>query len=114
MERGDSEQTLDPTQRWALGTLQFYLILYFYSGSSPSDALYHVHHFTFFVSPPPFHPFLLSSIPFSPFSFFPPLLFPKVPGAGRDRRVGWWSTTTTRVFPLHHKPAARQQNMYKC
>ena len=34
--------------------------------------IYHVHHFTFVLSPPPFHPFLPSSLPFSPFSFFPP------------------------------------------
>ena len=96
-------------QRWALVLFDAILLFQFISCASLS----------FVLSPPPFHPFLPSSIPFSLFSFFsplypsPPLLFPKVPGAGRDRRVGWWSTTTTRVFPLHHKPATGQQNMYK-
>ena len=106
-------------QKWALGTLQFYLTLYLYSSSSPSDALNIMCITLPFLSPPSFYLFLPSSIPFSPFSFFPPLcpstplLFPKVPGTGRDRKFRWWSTATTRVFSLHHKPATGQQNMYR-
>ena len=94
-------------------------MLYLYSSSSPSDALYRAHFFSFLLSPPFFHPLLPSSIPFSPFSFLPflqsspLLLFPQIPGTGGGRRLRWWSSAAG-VFPLHLQPAAGQQNMYRC
>ena len=62
------------------------------------------------------HPLLtFLLLPSSPSFPSPPLpfYFPQVPGTSGDRRFWWWSTATTGVFPLHHKPAACQQNMYR-
>ena len=100
--------------------------LYFCCSSCLSHALYQARHFScplltsilFFPpsSPPNLSPSCYLPLP----SLLPPFLslaflhLSQVPGTGGGRRVGWWSTSTGRVFSLHLKPVACQQNMYTC
>lgn len=108
--------------RFELATPTVLLILY---TSVPVHALYQARPFSchLLTSILSLHPLLTSLLPSSPpfpppsFSFLSPplsLLISQVPGTSGGRRVRRWSTATDRVFSLHLKPAACQQNMYRC